>query len=108
MTGIEMIAAERQEQITKHGFDLADDNNNYKNNELVNAAIYSLTLKASYYPKTWTSWWRKRMFAKKDRMSYEQFEIEKLKIAGALIAAQIDKKMDEAILNKLVNNSSKS
>lgn len=90
-TGIELIAEERREQIEKHGFDLDKDAEDYSNYELYNAALYALTLERDKYPETWEFWWHDKMMAKQERMSEEEFWIERLKIAGALIAAEIDR-----------------
>lgn len=90
-TGIELIAEERREQIEKHGFNLVQDEQYYQNNELVNAAIYSLTLDRNKYPDNWEFWFHDNMIKKQERMSEEEFLIERLKIAGALIAAEIDR-----------------
>lgn len=90
-TGIELIAEERQEQIEKHGFDLDKDADFYTNYELRDAAMYALTMAKNYYPQSWEFWWHDKMMAKQDRMSEEEFYIEQLKIAGALIAAEIDR-----------------
>lgn len=90
-TGIELIAQERKEQIEKHGFDVSSDKDSYNRNELVNAAIYSLTQDQVWYPDSWEFWFHDKMKAKGARMSEEEFWIERLKIAGALIAAEIDR-----------------
>jgi len=114
-TGIELIAKERQEQIEKHGYDLAHDLN-YKNDELIKAALayihcdydgdpfydqrgwlkdgYNVTIDDIVYetenqlpdvevPKDWP-------FHYKFWKGYENTKIERLKKAGAFIAAAID------------------
>lgn len=81
-SGIELIAQERKEQIEKHGFDTEHDNKN-SNRELVKAAIYLLTKRANYFPETWDE---------KYLDAFKQKEgIEAMKVAGALIAAEIDR-----------------
>lgn len=94
-TGIELIAEERQEQIEKHGFDLHDDAEFYDEGELVEAAKYALTLDKNYYPTGWEFWWHDKMMDKQKRLSEQEFWIERLKIAGALIAAEIDRIQNE-------------
>jgi len=81
-TGVELIAKERQEQIEKHGFDKSHDANN-RNCELVFAAMFMLTEDKDYWPKNWDMGW----YFKFKEKSYQ----EKLVIAGALIAAEIDR-----------------
>lgn len=89
-TGIELIAKERKEQIEKHGFDVNNDDG-YSNEELRLAAIYALTMDRVWYPDTWNFWWHDKMVKKEECMSEHDFYIERLKIAGALIAAEIDR-----------------
>ncbi len=89
-TGVELIAQERKEQIEKHGFHVSDDEG-YDQGELVKAAMYSLTGERNSYPETWEFWFHDKMVAKKERMSEHDFAIERLKIAGALIASEIDR-----------------
>lgn len=45
------------------------------------------------YPESWGEWFREKMKAKAERMPTDTFEyeIERMKIAGALIAAEIDR-----------------
>lgn len=81
-TGIELITEERAEQIQKHGFD-ANRDDNYTIEELKDVATYLLTGEARFYPHTWSKEWKDK-FDKKTR-------IEKLAIAGALLAAEIDR-----------------
>lgn len=91
MTGAEHIAQERKEQIEKHGFEQYIDSDFYKKGELVQAAMYAITLQEIWYPVGWGDWWRGRMTAKKERMTDREFQIEQCKIAGALLAAEIDR-----------------
>lgn len=90
-SGIELIAIERQEQIEKHGFSLEKDKDYYLADELEGAAKFALTLDDTFYPKSWGDWWRARMVAKGASLLPKDFKIERLKIAGALIAAEIDR-----------------
>jgi hypothetical protein len=83
-TGIELIAIERQEQIEKHGFDELHDSEN-DSGQLKNAAIYLLTGEVSYFPEYWDD-----KYHKKFRSKFSN-EVETLKVAGALIAAEIDR-----------------
>lgn len=80
-TGIELIAKERQEQIGKHGWDADHDLEHY-DGALKNLAIYLLTKKRKYFPN-----WDKKYFKKNKTKT----GIEALKVAGALIAAEIDR-----------------
>lgn len=93
-TGIELIAEEREEQIKKHGYDTGQDAEFYENGELIEAAQYAITLERKYYPQSWELDWHDRMMAKKNRLSKHQFWVERLKIAGALIAAELDRVQD--------------
>ena len=88
-TGIELIAQERKEQIEKHGFD--DDYNQNTNYQLKKAALYALTLDREHYPTTWEFWFHDKLANKKSRMAESDFYLAQLKIAGALIAAEIDR-----------------
>jgi hypothetical protein len=98
-TGIELIAQERHEQIEKHGFSLTVDAEHYQRNELVDAALYALTMDKKHYPESWEFWFHDNLVAKEGRMDETTFAIERLKIAGALIAAEIDR-LQEPINNK--------
>lgn len=86
-TGIELIAIERQEQIEKHGRSIHDDvmlNNNY---QLSDAASYMIKLYPSDAGDFLPKGWNERLFDKMCSKSYK----ERLIIAGALIAAEIDR-----------------
>lgn len=88
-TGIELIAAERQEQIEKHGFDAKHDeryndpNAHHTHGDLAYAATHALWPGANFYPPKWDTWFAKKIATK----TYK----ERLIIAGALIAAEIDR-----------------
>lgn len=89
--GALLICQERQEQI-EYGFNAKADNNpRNKDGELSQAAIFCLTQDMNNYPKGWGEYWGKHALDKKNRMSEKRFKIEMLKIAGALIAAEIDR-----------------
>lgn len=93
MTGIELIAKERQEQIEKHGFDKSHDAKKWnEDGELVQAASYLLAkpsfgcvneVRVATYPQRWNDEYHDKFDAKTG--------IEALKVAGALIAAEIDR-----------------
>ena len=79
-SGIELIAEERQEQIEKHGWSAEHDYFN-DNNELLQASRFCLGF------DEWPDNWDLR-FA--DKISNKD-QIGKLKVAGAFIAAEIDR-----------------
>ena len=81
-TGIELISEERQDQIVKHGFTSKRDDS-YTNLELQRAAVFAITGAREYYPEDWDLEWKVRIQAKS--------EIGRLIVAGALIAAEIDR-----------------
>ena len=83
MTGIEFIARERAEQLEKHGITTAMDVENYTKDELRYAAIFCLTLHEDWWPKNWDEDIRYRVERKT--------MIERESIAGALLAADIDR-----------------
>ena len=89
-TGIELIAAERQEQIDKHGFNVEGDKH-YLNGELVQAAKFCITLDVKDYPKNWDAWFLFSVGQKRKRLSNKDFSIEMAKIGGAFFAAEIDR-----------------
>ena len=81
-SGIGLIANERQEQITKHRQSILDDINENLNGELLDGAI-SLLVSSKAKPLKWDEerWQHMR------NKSYK----ERLIIAGALLAAELDK-----------------
>lgn len=83
--GIERIRKERIEQIVKHG--KIDDIKDNPYGQLKDAAMYILSADPSYWPLAWNESWKEK-FDKKD-------QIEKLVVAGALIAAEIDRLTEE-------------
>lgn len=91
-TGIELISDERKEQIEKHGFSVTKDAEFYEDYELIQAALFciDLTTETGYGLKTGIMWpedWGKKF--KKKIMAKDK--IGQLKVAGALIAAEIDR-----------------
>lgn len=85
-TGIELIAAERQEQIQKHGFTKERDAQ-YVNDELVDAAMQYLGGDLiSCWPESWDKKWYKP-----NDPNWTGSRVDELKRAGALIAAEIDR-----------------
>lgn len=86
MTGIELIAKERQEQIEKHGHTPESDFQKYNgmySPELTWAANAAATADLGEFPKIWPDELCNKILDKP--------EIERLAIAGALIAAEIDR-----------------
>jgi hypothetical protein len=81
MTGIELIAKERQEQIEKHGWTPEHDDE-HSRMQLTDAAAYLLTKKPELFPDWDYKYWEKF----RDKKG-----VEALKVAGALIAAEIDR-----------------
>ena len=82
-TGIELIAIERQEQIEKHNRSIeydVDQNNNY---ELRRGAVALLEDDKTKF----SGFWNSKICEKMINKSYK----ERLIIAGALIAAEIDR-----------------
>ena len=84
--GIQIIAKERQEQVEKHGFTIEHDQQHMVG-ELVGAAMFTLTKISSYYP----SWWDERYKVKLSNKT----GVEALKVAGAYLAAEIDRLIEK-------------
>ncbi|MDI9256343.1 hypothetical protein [Flavobacterium sedimenticola] len=87
-SGIELISDERQKQIEKHGFTGEHHANHpewYDNRQLIQAAETLLMpeIRSCFIPVNWDVEWFERLCKK----SYK----ERLIIAGALIAAEIDR-----------------
>ena len=82
-TGVELIAEERQEQIEKHGFDVKNDAD-YSHNELIKAAQFAINPDQFEWPFYWQEEFRTKILNKTNA-------VERLKVAGALIAAEIDR-----------------
>ena len=83
MTGIEMITKELDEMRNKHGFDVDYDMENNSAFQLRDGATYLLTGQEYDFPLTWGREWKEKFDRKVDK--------EKLAIAAALIAAEIDR-----------------
>ena len=88
-SGIDLIAEERREQIEKHGYDekhdsrYNDPNAHHIGSDLRMAAMHALWPEGQFYPPTWGSLFSENLV----RKTYK----ERLIIAGALIAAEIDR-----------------
>lgn len=96
-TGIELITEERQKQIDKHGFTAEHHANNpqwYEENQLSHASelllhpdtedlVRPMALKGTFYPTNWNKEWFVNLMNKSEK--------ERLIIAGALIAAELDR-----------------
>lgn len=88
-TGIEAFSGERQKQIDKHGFTgqhHAEHPEWYDDNQLIDAANWLSSPKqisSTWFPKNWDKEWFDRLFKKPFK--------ERLKIAGALLAAEWDR-----------------
>lgn len=103
--GIELIAQEREEQITKHGRTVQNDvkyNNEYQLIDAANTLSMNIPedILQSYlgyhesYPPTG---WKSDLWSKMLRKPYK----ERLVIAGALIAAEIDRIEAESTADKI-------
>jgi len=84
-TGIELIAKERQEQIEKHGRTIEDDAIQNRDGELTDGAIAILMSNGKIFPNTWDP----SVCAHMVKKPY----MERLIIAGAFIAAELDRLM---------------
>lgn len=82
MTGAELISIERAEQIEKHGWDVKNDAN-YSENELIKAALFAINPIQFEWPFYWQEKFRNKIL--------DKTTIERLTVAGALIAAEIDR-----------------
>ncbi len=88
-TGIELIAIERQEQIEKHGRTIQNDVRLNEDKQLVWGAIQLFSREFGYAtdPDDKPEGWDILIWEKMQSKSYK----ERLIIAGALIAAEIDR-----------------
>lgn len=89
MTGTELIAQERKEQIEKHGISIQNDIFLNKDGQLLNAARkllsdHELSIVILHNPP---KGWNKAIWIRMCSKPYKQ----RLIIAGALIAAELDK-----------------
>lgn len=84
MTGAELIAQERKEQIEKHGFSVANDQY-YAQGQLIDAAMFCIDPVMNGWPDGWDDHFEDKIRSK-DR-------IGRLQVAGAFIAAEIDREI---------------
>jgi hypothetical protein len=84
-TGIELIAQERREQIEKHGRTIERDVKDNYNAQLPTAAMRLLQFDRYDIPAPFL--WRESIWEKMNSKPYK----DRLIIAGALIAAEIDR-----------------
>jgi hypothetical protein len=108
MTGIELIAQERKEQIEKHGFTFEKYDQYYVNGELLQAACFCLEqantkqyfvrpeddIKA-IWPKNWDISFKNKIIAKS--------RVCKLIVAGAFFMAENDR-VGDTLLQPYINN----
>jgi hypothetical protein len=94
-SGIELITEERNEHVEKHGFDSIHDKNN-SNGELAQAAAYLLSLEFYNWPgnEGWVDYPDSWSYEYQDKLR-KKSKIDRLKIAGSLIAAEIDRLLEE-------------
>ena len=85
MTGIELIAKERQEQIEKHGYTPERDVRENKFAQLIDAAI--LILQTDRRKMAPPSHWDKQIWERMINKGHK----ERLIISAALIAAELDR-----------------
>lgn len=85
MTGIELIAQERAEQIEKHGFSIEGDIKYNRFNQLIEGAM--ILMRSNPKMKDIPIRWEKEVWKKMINKPRK----ERLVIAGALIAAEIDR-----------------
>lgn len=96
LTGIEIINAERQEQIAK-GFTPEEDAKTHPHGEMAQAAIAYLspgTNDRRAIPRMWPwsrEWWKPSKHTIERRRITNADRIKELAKAGALIAAEIDR-----------------
>ena len=84
-SGIELIAIERQEQIEKHGRTIESDVKNNRYSQLIDGAI--LIMMTDRHKMTPPSFWDIKTW----KHMIDKPEKERMIIAGALIAAEIDR-----------------
>jgi hypothetical protein len=83
MYGMKCIERERMEQLAKHNYSRIHDSEVNNQGSLVMAAIYCLTTNPENYPYNWSPKYKEKLDSKSDK--------ERLIIAGALIAAELDR-----------------
>lgn len=84
MKAIQLIQRERNEQIAKHGYDASHDLAHNENGQLAKAAVYTITGNDRFYPETWDDGFKNKLMGKTPN--------QRLIIAGALIAAEYDRR----------------
>jgi hypothetical protein len=84
MKATELIAKEREEQISKHGYTIEDDSF-YKQNELLKAALFCINPDTFEFPYYWNVAARNKLLRKT--------KMERLVCAASFIAAQIDQEL---------------
>lgn len=94
LTGIELIVNERKEQLEKHGYSLERDSI-YDNQELIKFSGSIIYENIDLYP------WNRTLF---QHIKIKP-RIEQLAIAGALIAAELDRLL---LLEKSITSSSET
>lgn len=82
-SGVDLIGEEREEQLNVHEFTIGRDKKVNGDGQLAEAAIYVISKDPYHFPKDWNTEWYTKLTKKKG--------IEALKVAGALIAAEIDR-----------------
>jgi hypothetical protein len=90
LTGIQLIEMERQEQLTKHGRTVERDFKENDGFQLIQAAIILATPNPTHSQEDLDEaphGWNKELFEKMINKPH----MERLTIAGALIAAEIDR-----------------
>ena len=80
-TGIQLITEERQEQIEKHGWTSKHDDQ-HKASELISASLFVITLQDQF---------KQYGFEEFERRMWDKTQTERYTVAGALIAAEIDR-----------------
>lgn len=86
-TGIELIAQERKEQIEKHGRSLEYDREFNRGNQIMDAVEQLIKPAKFLYGFNTPAGWSISIFAK----MMSKPHVERLTIAGALLAAEIDR-----------------
>jgi hypothetical protein len=92
-TGIELIAQERQKQIEKHGWSLAHDKEHSHGELLKVAAILAVqgTDAKVVSPDGWET--GSNIWGLEEKLKGDK--IHRLKVVGALVAAEIDAEIDK-------------
>lgn len=66
LTGVELIAEERKEQIEKYAMTIALDQRYNSGGQLVRAAMYVLKKDEDYFPTEWKLMFRKSLMIKQE------------------------------------------